>query len=132
MRDMRAAAVAAIAICASACHAHEAPAPVETARTQVEVRLEATGALPSLLIEAYFDAELALRPHVQPLTAAVVAARGACAGKQDPAAVMKLTVHDRRIAIAPGDHGCLASALQGSTIDDDLDYTTDLVVRVGA
>ncbi len=130
---MRRVAAFTIAIFAIGCSG-ESKAPPK-ARTQIEVRLEATDGLPTFLIEMYFDAAFDPRPHVQSVTAAIVVARGACFTRTglapETSAVIAAQIRARKTAVEKP-IGCLAHAMDGATIDDTGDFHVDLTVRVGA
>jgi hypothetical protein len=104
----------------------------------IEILLEANQGLPRFDIEATFGSTIDPKPHVQPVTTALVAARVACLVKDAPvkpelASVIHVEVRGKRIhaeAKSPT-ASCLAHAMDGKPIDDPVDYVVDLLVTVG-
>jgi hypothetical protein len=90
--------------------------------------------LPRYEIQARFAANLDPRPHVQPITAALAGARAACATtKPGLAAALSVEVRAGRVHASARNATatCLARAMDGTAIDDAVDYAVELHVSVG-
>jgi hypothetical protein len=114
-----------------------APAKLERGEP-TEILLEATGELPRFRIHATFASGVDARPHIQPVAAALVAARGVCCPKDGPVkvgatAAVNLDVHDRTIhAESKNPTGaCFARELDGKPTDDAASFRVELLVSVG-
>jgi hypothetical protein len=103
-----------------------------------EILLEPSGELPRFRIRAEFSAGLDAPPHIQPVAAALVAARAICCPPGGPVkpgatAAVHLEVRARSIHAesrnATG--ACFARALDGKPIDDATTYVVELLVSVG-
>jgi hypothetical protein len=127
-------AVVALCLPAFSCDSKSQTAPEVGA---VEILLQPNLGLPRFDIRATFKADVDPGPHVQPVTAALVVARGSCFVKDAPvkpelAARLSLDVRAKRLhAVARDSRGtCLAGAMDGKAIDDPIDYDAELVVSV--
>jgi hypothetical protein len=94
--------------------------------------LAPSAGLPRFDIQATFGANLDPSPHVQPITAALAHARAACANAPGLAAGLSLEVRARRLhATARNSTAtCLARTMDGTAIDDPVDYAVELRVSV--
>ncbi len=102
----------------------------------VEVVLERSSGFPRFDIQATFGSGFDPAPHIQPITAALASARAACSradARPALAAVLDVSVRGERLhATSRNSTGtCLARAIDGTAIDDPLDYAVELIVSVG-
>jgi len=108
-----------------------APGP---AAKPVEVMLAGSPGLPRFDIQATFVADPNPAPHIQPITAALAGARPACTRATPTlAAVLDVEVRGKRLhahARNPSAE-CLAHAIDGTVIEDPIDYRAKLLVSVG-
>jgi len=110
-----------------------APPPSPVAKP-VEVMLAGSPGLPRFEIQATFVADQNPAPHIQPMTAALAGARPRCTRETPPlAAVLDVEVRGKRLhahARNPSAE-CLAHAIDGTVIEDPIDYRAKLLVSVG-
>jgi hypothetical protein len=100
----------------------------------VEVRLARSAGLPRFDIQATFGADQDPAPHIQPIAAALAGARTACSRNAPAlAAKLELEVRGKRLHAAARNPSaaCLARAIDGTTIEDPIDYKVELLVSVG-
>ncbi|MEP6863630.1 MAG: hypothetical protein ABJE66_23595 [Deltaproteobacteria bacterium] len=119
--------------CDSGSRATPPPVPVAQAKP-VEVLLARSAGLPRFDIQATFGADQDPAPHIQPITAALAGARATCSrGTPALAAVIDVEVRGKRLHAAARNPSaaCLAHAIDGSAIEDPIDYTAKLLVSVG-
>ena len=119
------------------CSEQAPPAKLERGEP-TEILLESTGDLPRLKIHAIFGVGLDARPHIQPVAAALGAARAVCSAKDGPVktgatAAVNLDVHDKVIhAESKNPTGaCFAHELEGKPTDDAASFKVELLVSVG-
>ncbi|MEO8551212.1 MAG: hypothetical protein ABI678_14615 [Kofleriaceae bacterium] len=96
--------------------------------------LASSAGLPRFDIQATFGANLDPAPHVQPITAALAHARVVCANaKPGLAAGLSVEVRAGRLHATARNTtaACLARTMDGTAIDDPVDYAVELRVSVG-
>jgi hypothetical protein len=109
------------------------PPPVAQAKP-VEVLLARSAGLPPFEIQATFAVDQDPAKHIQPITAALAGARAVCTHDTAAlAAVLDVEVHGKRVHATARNPSaaCLAHAIDGSAIEDPIDYTAKLLVSVG-
>ena len=127
--------VAISLVCFFGCDSGSRATPPPAAQAKpVEVLLARSAGLPPFEIQATFGANEDPAPHIQPITAALAGARSTCTRDTAAlAAVLEVEVRGKRVhATARNPSGaCLARAIDGSAIEDPIDYTAKLLVSVG-
>ena len=100
----------------------------------VEVLLARSAGLPPFEIQATFAVGQDPAKHIQPIAAALAGARAVCSHDTAAlAAVLEVEVHGKRVHATARNPSaaCLAHAIDGSAIEDPIDYTAKLLVSVG-
>ncbi|MEO6775430.1 MAG: hypothetical protein ABI467_20885 [Kofleriaceae bacterium] len=125
--------VAISLLCYFGCDSGSRTTPPPAAKP-VEVMLARSAGLPRFDIQATFGTNFDPAPHIQPITAALAGARAACSRTQPAlAAKLDLEVRGKRLhatARSPS-AACLARSIDGTAIDDPIDYRVELLVSVG-